>query len=266
MTTTYKVLFLDIDGTILRPDDTIENSTKEAIAQAKEKGLDVFLATGRPLHEIKEIGDELEVQSLIGYNGAYAIHDGKDVFKEPITAETVQFFLDVVAENNGHEVIMYTSSKNVFSTYDSVKMQEFIDKFHLKHNVLYSPDYINHILGMTLIKLSEEDLKKYESHGGLHLSNVNVDGLREHSYDVIRDNVNKGFAVQKVLDLLGYKKEEAIAFGDAMNDKEMLKLVGQGFAMGNAHPDLFAYANRKTTSVENSGIYNGLKSLGIIGN
>ncbi|WP_218240597.1 HAD family hydrolase, partial [Pseudomonas sp. 2822-17] len=87
------------------------------------------------------------------------------------------------------------------------------------------------------------------------MSTVNVDGMREHAYDVIRESVNKGFAVQKVLDLLGFKKEDAIAFGDGMNDNEMLSLVGNGFAMGNAHPDLLPYANRETTSVTNSGIF-----------
>ncbi len=68
--TAYQIIFLDIDGTILRPDDTIQESTRHAVAQAKEKGIEVFLATGRPLHEIAEIGKELNISSFIGYNGA----------------------------------------------------------------------------------------------------------------------------------------------------------------------------------------------------
>jgi hydroxymethylpyrimidine pyrophosphatase-like HAD family hydrolase len=48
--------------------------------------------------------------------------------------------------------------------------------------------------------------------------------------------VNKGEAVKKVLQVLKIKKEQAIAFGDGMNDKEMLEVVGESFAMGNAHP------------------------------
>ena len=57
--TNYKVLFLDIDGTLVRPDDTIEDSTKEAISQVQAKGIEVFLATGRPLHELKELAKTL---------------------------------------------------------------------------------------------------------------------------------------------------------------------------------------------------------------
>ncbi|GAE44685.1 HAD family hydrolase [Mesobacillus boroniphilus] len=86
----------------------------------------------------------------------------------------------------------------------------------------------------------------------------------QHCYDVIRDHVNKGIGVEFLLKKLGIKREESIAFGDGMNDREMLKSAGEGFAMGNAHPDLFQYAKHKTTAVTNSGIFNGLKSLGLL--
>jgi hydroxymethylpyrimidine pyrophosphatase-like HAD family hydrolase len=86
----------------------------------------------------------------------------------------------------------------------------------------------------------------------------------ENCFDVIRDKVNKGFGVNCVLNHLGIRKDTAIAFGDGLNDKEMLQNVGEGFAMGNAHPELLSYAKHKTTPVTNSGIFNGLKSLGLL--
>jgi Cof subfamily protein (haloacid dehalogenase superfamily) len=258
----YKILFLDIDGTILKPDDTIEDSTKRAVAEVQQKGVEVFLATGRPLHEISHIGEELSIRSFIGYNGAYAIHKGKDVFKEPMNASMVEHFVNITKQH-GHEVIMYTNEKNIFTSLDAPIMKEFIKKFHLHKNALFTPGIVNDILGMTLVNLSENEPALYEKYDNIHLSQVNVEGFR-HSYDVIRDNVNKGFAVEMILELLRIPKESAIAFGDGMNDKEMLKVVGEGFAMGNAHPDLFAYAKHKTTEVTNSGVYNGLKSLGLV--
>src|SRR5690625_4568424 len=71
----YKSVFLDIDGTILKPDHTFTNSTKNAIHQMRTKGIEVFLATGRPLHELDELANQLDVHSFIGYNGAYATHN-----------------------------------------------------------------------------------------------------------------------------------------------------------------------------------------------
>jgi len=260
--TNYKVLFLDIDGTLLRPDDTIEDSTKEAISQVQAKGLEVFLATGRPLHEIGELAKELNIHSFIGYNGAYAIYKGEEIFQKPMNSSTVRNFLEIAKENQ-HEVILYTNSKNVFTNLDSEIITEFMHKFHLHKNEAYSPSVDSAVLGMTLVNLKKKDPVLYNNEEGIHLSQVNVEGMR-HCYDVIRDSVNKGYGVQVALKRLGIKKESSIAFGDGMNDKEMLQHVGESFAMGNGHPDLFQYAKHKTTEVTDAGIYNGLKKLGLV--
>lgn len=259
---TYKLLFLDIDGTILKIDDTIEDSTKKAISDVKEKGLEVFLATGRPLHEIYDIAKELGVNSYIGYNGAYAIYNGEDFFKKPMEGKTVQSFLEI-AKNHGHEIVMYTSSQNVLTSFDSPAIKDFVSWFHLRNNERFYPSVIHNILGMTILNLKEENLILYEGEQGIHLSQVNVEGMH-HCYDVIRDTVNKGISIKMILDYLGISKEQAIAFGDGMNDKEMLQVVGESFAMGNAHPHLFPYAKYITTTVDDSGVYNGLKLIGLV--
>jgi Cof subfamily protein (haloacid dehalogenase superfamily) len=258
----YKVLFLDIDGTLVRPDDTIEDSTKEAISQVQANGMEVFLATGRPLHELDELAKELNIHSFIGYNGAYAIYKGEDIYQKPMKSSTVKNFLEI-AKDNQHEMVLYTNSKNVFTNLEPEIITEFMDQFHLHKNEAYSPSVNSAVLGITLINLKKEDPALYHKEAGIHLSQVNVEGMR-HCYDVIRDSVNKGYGVQVVLQQLGFKKENAIAFGDGMNDKEMLQVVGEGFAMGNGHPDLFQYAKHKTTKVTDSGIYNGLKVLGLV--
>jgi Cof subfamily protein (haloacid dehalogenase superfamily) len=258
----YKVLFLDIDGTIIKPDDSIDETTVKAIRQVQQKGIEVFLATGRPLHEIRDLADELKVNSLIGYNGAFAIYQGKDLFQEPMKKESVKQFIDI-AKKNQHELVLYTKNGNIFTDLEADCVKEFIVKFHLHKNEPYSPSNDYEILGLTLINLEPTDTVLYKIDDQIHLSQVNLEGMR-HCYDVIRDKVNKGIAVQFVLEHLGISKENAIAFGDGLNDKEMLMSVGEGFAMGNGHPELFQYAKHKTTTVSNAGIYNGLKTLGII--
>lgn len=258
----YKVLFLDIDGTIITPDDSIEESTIKAVSQVKEKGIEVFLATGRPLHEIRELAKELDINSLIGYNGAFAIYQGKDLFQEPMNKKSVEQFIDI-AKKNQHELVLYTKDQNIFSDLEADCVKEFIKKFHLykNHSLSSSIDY--EVLGISLINLKTKDTELYKFDAQIHLSQVNVEGML-HCYDVIRDRVNKGIGVQYVLKHLGLKKENAIAFGDGLNDKEMLTSVGEGFAMGNGHPDLFQYGKHKTSAVGDSGIYNGLKKLGIV--
>ena len=258
----YELLFLDIDGTILMPDHTYSDSTKNAISQLKDLGMEVFIATGRPLHEIKKLGQELNVDSFIAYNGAYAVYNNQTIVDDPLDALQVQQFLEIAEENN-HEMVLYANGINYFTSLDHPLVKNFIETFQLRNNALYINEVIDPILGITLMNITPSQTVLYERDKNIHLSQVNVEG-NKHAYDIIRDNVNKGEAVKKILQRLNIKKEHSIAFGDGMNDKEMLQAVGEGFAMANAHPELFDYAKHKTTSVSDSGIYNGLKTLGLV--
>ena len=260
---TYKILFLDIDGTILKPDHTYSESTKEAIAQIKKQGIDVFIATGRPLHEINELANELNIDCFIGYNGAYAVYKNEVVLKEPMETDYVMRLLEI-AKANHHEMVLYTSEKNYFTSLDHPLVRNFNESFDLTKNALFTDTVMNQILGMTVMNVPSADhASLYELDANIRLSQVHAEGA-EHAYDIIRTSMNKGVAVKKVLDYLRIPKEQSIAFGDGMNDKEMMESVGESFAMGNAHPDLFRYAKHRTTSVTDSGIFNGLKSLGLV--
>lgn len=260
--TNYKVLFLDIDGTLVTPDNRIEESTKEAVAQVQAKGIEVFLATGRPLHEIDDLASQLNIRSFIGYNGANAVYKGEDIFQEPLEPSLIKRYL-TIAEEHSHDAVLYTNKENVFTNLQEPFIRKFIEVFHFHKNELYTPDFERDILGITLINLKTEDVSLYEHESGIHLSQVNVEGLT-HCYDVIRDKINKGYGIQTLLKYLDIPKESSIAFGDGMNDKEMLQAVGESFAMGNGHPDIFQYAKHRTTNVTDSGIYNGLKTLGLV--
>lgn len=258
----YKILFLDMDGTILRSDHSIEKSTKTAIITMKEMGMDVVLSTGRPLHDILETANELQIDSFITHNGAYAKYKGKEILKEYINEEIVSEFLDI-AKSNNHDIVFYTSTNNCPTSIETNKVKEFLKAFDLKKNKQFKPEYINDILAMTVIMNDKNELSYYPMQEGIFLSQVNVNGMY-HCFDVIMNKVNKGVAVKRMLEYLNIPQDLSIAFGDGLNDKEMISYVGEGFVMGNGHPDLFAYGNHSTTTVNDSGVYNGLKSLGLI--
>lgn len=258
---TYKILFLDVDGTILKPDHTVSDSTKQAIKKAAKQGIHVFFATGRPLHELDQLAGELGVHSYVGYNGAQVVHQGKSILNEPINQTIVQKFLDIGYEH-GHEAVLYSKGANYFTTLTKDYVKEFIEAFQLKQNRLFTGAKTDQILGATLLNVSPSEEKLYDVDPSTHLSPVQVAGV-QNCYDVIRENVNKGKAVQRVLRLMDIKPEEAIAFGDGMNDKEMLAVVEESFAMENSHPDLFKYAKHQTSAVTDDGIANGLKKLGL---
>jgi Cof subfamily protein (haloacid dehalogenase superfamily) len=259
---TYKILFLDIDGTILKPDHTYNPKTKEAIQQIQSQGIEVFLATGRPTHELSDLANDLQIESYIGYNGAYAVYKEENILDAPMKRQTVEAYLQI-AKEHGHEIILYTSEKNYVTSLESPFMKNFMEMFQLKNTDLVQEDVMSFILGATILNLRAEDIKLYEIDEDIRLSQVNVNGA-ENCYDVIRKSVNKGEAVKIVLERLNIPSEQAIAFGDGMNDKEMLETVGESFAMDNANPDLFQYAKHRTTSVSEAGVYNGLQQLGLV--
>ncbi|KAA9028420.1 HAD family hydrolase [Niallia endozanthoxylica] len=258
----YKVLFLDIDGTIIKPDHTYTESTKEAITQILKSGMEVFIATGRPIHEVKNLAKELHIQSIIGQNGALAVYNNKTIVEEPMNRKQIERFLDIAKENS-HELILFTNEKNYVTSMDHPKVQYFLETFQMNNNAIFTEAVIERILGVTVMNVDPEQTALYEFEDKIRLSQVNVEG-NKHAYDIIRTNVNKGEAVKKVLQYLQISKEQAIAFGDGMNDKEMLQAVGESFAMENANPNLFQYAKYKTASVTDSGIYHGLKTLGLV--
>lgn len=259
---TYKSVFLDIDGTILKPDHTYSPWTKDAIIQLKNQNIEVFFATGRPLHELSDLADQLMIDSFIAYNGAYATHQGKTIVNEPIDPNVIEKILKLSKEND-QEIVFYTRDKNYFTSLNHPMVKDFIDLFELTKNALFTKEIQDKVLGITIMNLDQNQIKNYEFDKNIHLSQVNVEGFK-NCYDVIRSNVNKGEAVKSVFKVLDITKDGAIAFGDGMNDKEMLETVGEGFAMGNASPNLVPYAKHQTTSVSDDGIYAGLQKLGLV--
>ncbi len=133
----------------------------------------------------------------------------------------------------------------------------------MKANAAFSPAVLDKVLGATAMNVTPDQARLYETETNFQVSPVHVNGA-ENCYDILRTNVNKGYSIEKILDLLGIAPEHTIAFGDGMNDKEMLQTVGEGFAMGNAHDDLFKYAKHQTATVNEEGIARGLEQLGMI--
>ena len=79
--------------------------------------------------------------------------------------------------------------------------------------------------------------------------------------DVMAPNISKGEAVKNVQRVMNFTREECAAFGDYLNDREMIQAVGCGFAMANAHPDLKKVAAFETTSNDQAGVLVGIRRL-----
>lgn len=257
-------IFIDVDGTIVKHDQSIHPKTKDAIALAKEAGINIWLATGRPVHELDPLLQTLNIDHVIGYNGAYARKNQTVIYEKHMDETLVDYFIDTV-EKSEQELVLYSDTHNLFSSFKPSFVQRFIDHFGITLNKRYTPEARAHIYGMTLLNCQDTDLSRYQKEANLFFSQVNVTGMTDH-YDVIQQDVNKGKAIEAVLKAENTPHSKAVAIGDGMNDKDMLKTAGIGIAMGNAHPDLLTYADYTTKTVDEGGLYDAFIYLGIIPN
>lgn len=259
---TYKIVFFDIDGTLVKRDGTIDDSTKQAISFLQEKGIEVVLATGRNYKKTIEVAAQLAIDSYISYNGSYVVHKGKVLHKHTIPHERVDEFLNDVSQNNG-AAACFGLDKDYYTDIHHPIVQ-LANDVHVSNEPLQSIERneIKDVIGMVLYAHSSEEVTRYKERF-LDLSFVQWNTL-QHCCDISLLNISKATGVQHILKHLSIPKEKAIAFGDGDNDKEMLSYVGLGVAMGNAAPSLLTYSDRQTSHVEESGVYHGLKQIGLL--
>ena len=262
---THTFALFDIDGTILRDDQTYDTQTKEAIHTLQEKDIRTFFATGRPLHEIHPLLKDFNMQAHITYNGAYVVHEDEVLLNATFDADVLQTFAEH-SKQYGHELVYYTKDTNYYTNLASEASQDFIQALGMQNNQQLPKDadtILEEVLGATILGATEHIHHQYPNMANIHFSQVNIDGAKQ-AYDILRLNVNKGVAVHIILDHFNANHEQAIAFGDGMNDKEMFETVGTSVAMGNCKQDLLPYATFQTTSVDDFGVVNGLKRLQLI--
>lgn len=260
----YKMVFFDIDGTILTKEGKIPKETKEAVERLKEKNIDVCIATGRPHSGSIKIGKELGIDSFITFNGSHVIYKGKEVFTHSIPDQIVE---RVIGESHKRDIpVLLNRFKGNYATN--------VDHPYVKEATVplcFEPEpFANVITELSLDDITEtyqmllfcEKEKEVELEG--LFNDLTLSRWHKYVTDIFLPNVNKSLGIQKLLEHLDICPTQSIAFGDEMNDKEMLSFVGMGVAMGNCNKELIPYSKNVTTSVEDAGIFNALKKLDLI--
>jgi HAD superfamily hydrolase (TIGR01484 family) len=94
-----KIVFFDIDGTLLDNDKKLPESTKEAIWKLKESGVFVAIATGRAPFMFKELREELEIDSFVSFNGQYVVFENKVIYKNPLDPTELENLINYSASH-----------------------------------------------------------------------------------------------------------------------------------------------------------------------
>jgi Cof subfamily protein (haloacid dehalogenase superfamily) len=255
----YKIVFFDIDGTLLNTDHTIPEETRRAVRQLKENGVRVAIATGRAPYHLLPVAKELGIDTYVGFNGSYVIAEGRLIRETPLAKETLSN-LEAAAHANGHPMVFLSADSCYANAADHPHVIESFHSLRLAPPGCRPRFWEDASIYQAFLYCSEQ-----EEH--LYLRQFrDVSFVRWHRVvlDVLPPNGSKARGIEAVLRHYGLKPEEAVAFGDGLNDKEMLSYVGMGVAMGNAHEELKPLANMVTRHVNEGGIQYGLRQLGLI--
>ncbi|WNS78784.1 Cof-type HAD-IIB family hydrolase [Domibacillus sp. DTU_2020_1001157_1_SI_ALB_TIR_016] len=254
-----KIVFLDLDGTVLNEEKVIPESTKKAVQLLQDKGIYTVISTGRAPQMFDWILKELNIDSYVCINGQFVVFEGKEIYSNPLDPEMLHD-INNLAKSKGH-ALAYCNHQHVKASeenhpfisisFETLKMDyPMVDSYFYKH----SPVYQGHLY--CDIHDAQVYIERYPEYNFVRWD--------EYAADILPKGCSKAIGIQKILEAAGVKKENSYAFGDGLNDLEMLTLVGTGIAMGNAVPEAKAAADFITTSCSEDGILNGLISLGLL--
>lgn len=257
----YKLVALDMDGTLLREDKTISDRTKKAISDAREMGTTVVLATGRPIEGVRKVLKELDMLTdkdyVLSYNGALVQKTSdKQVISKVALSGRDAFELYELSKELGVNIHIFSETLGLvtpkMSKYTEVEAEindievKIIDMNTIKEDdVIIKVMMIDEpeILGPAFDKLPKEIFEKYT-----------VVRSTPYFLEFLNKEANKGVGVELLAKHLGINQDEIITMGDAGNDKHMIEYAGLGVAMGNAFDEIKEIANYITDTNENDGV------------
>ena len=263
MTADKKMIFLDIDGTLMDDNKNVPDYNKSAIKEALEQGHKVIICTGRPLCSAKKLfpglGMEGEGCYAITYNGSliYDIYNKKTIFKQTLPIEYVKYIFKKAEE---HQVYMQTySDDEVLCHKDMKEGQDYSIRLKIDRNIV--PDVFEVLQDeepcKTLAIADGYDHKRLEAFREVFKDwapgKVDIFFSCYEYLEFVPVGISKGAAIRFLAEYLNIPIENTIAVGDAENDIPMIQAAGLGVAMKNATDEIKQHADYITELDNNEG-------------
>lgn len=254
-----KIVFFDIDGTLLDSNKQLPRTTKKALDILKENGVFIAIATGRAPFMFEELREELDIDSFVCFNGQYVVFENEVIYKSSLPRDEVDQLVHYSFEKK--HPIVFLDEKEMKSTELNHKwIAESIGSLKFPYPEAEIAFYKEREIYQALVFAEETADEAYKR------DFPNFDFVRWHQFstDVLPAGGSKAEGIKRMTDQLGINMKDVYAFGDGLNDIEMLKAVGTGIAMGNALDEVKGAADVITASVNDNGIWEGLKKLSLI--
>ncbi|HEU5140417.1 MAG TPA: Cof-type HAD-IIB family hydrolase, partial [Bacillales bacterium] len=224
-----KMVFFDLDGTLLDHNKRIVPSAKEAVHRLKDEGVVVAIATGRAPFMFADFQRELGVDSFVSFNGQYVVSGTDVVYKNPLNYEALKE-LDLAADANGHPMVFLNHVEMKANQADHEYIEQSIGDLQFPYPSVDKDFYHGQDIFQALLFCQDRDEALYDA------NRKGIEFIRWHDFslDVVPEGGSKAKGIEQLLRHFDIKREDAYAFGDGLNDIQMLHYVGTGVAMGNA--------------------------------
>ena len=265
----YKLLDLDVDGTLLNDEREISKRTLAALLKVQQMGVRIVLASGRPTYGLMPLAKTLELGNyggfVLSYNGCQIIkaQNGEILFERRINPEMLPY-LEKKARKNGFAIFTYHDDTLITDSPDNeyIKNEALLNNLKIIREDEFSTAIDFAPCKCMLVSDKEKALIGLEQHWEKRLAGT-LDAFRSEPYflEVVPCGVNKANTLGALLEHLGVTREEVIAVGDGVCDVTMLQLAGMGVAMGHSQDSVKVCADYVTASNEEDGVALAVEKL-----
>lgn len=275
-----KIIFIDVDGTLINYENKLPESAKKAVIQARKNNHLVYLCTGRSKAEMPDYILDIGLDGIICGNGSYVEHNGKVIMHKLISEEdakeivdwlhskNLEFYLEsnngLFASRNFREVgkkpIQQYSANKGETNYQNLEVEDVL------HGLIFDGKlYRDDLNKVSFVLNSYQDyLDAKEKFSHLPVGTWGGKGEKALFGDIGIANVTKENAIDYLLKYLKRDVKDTFAFGDAIIDISMLEFCNIGVAMNSGQQEIKEIADYVTDDVDKDGLYNAFKHFNLI--
>ncbi len=255
-----KAIFFDVDGTLVsHTKGGIPESTIYALNKLREKGIKLFVATGRHKTEIKNLPVNIfDFDGYVTINGQYCYDaKGNVIHTCSINNEDIKNVIDIFRDKKVPMTFVEENKIYINFSNDNV---ERIQK-SISSPVPQMGEYTENT---PIYQIMVYDTEENTNYVASKMNNCITKSWNEDAIDIIPANGGKDIGIKNVIDYYGILQEEIMAFGDGENDATMLKFAHIGVAMGNGKEITKSQADYVTSHIDEDGILKALEHFNII--
>ena len=265
----FRVIALDLDGTLTNHDKVVTPRTRQALLQAQEEGAIIVLASGRPTYGITPVAECLELDKrggyILSYNGGNIVNaqTGEKLFSQ-FLPDTVIPVLYQYAKEHQHALLGYAGNEIITEMPEDqyVKEESRINKMNIRKVDNLTEALEPHPTKLLMTGDPSDMLKAEQELVGILGEQMDIFRSAPFFLELVPKGIDKAQSLLRLLSKINLTSADMIAFGDGYNDLSMLKLAGMGVAMANAAPEVRAEADYVTLSNEEDGVAAALKHFG----